>query len=106
MTVAYATFGSVTEIRLSRSVVLISNDLFTMTRRGAEPCGWADCGGRVVVWVPVGTEDGFCAASAAGDAGAGCCALASDIAATGRRNWHNTAPSSAVENFIVRFFST
>src|ERR1022692_3371402 len=42
--------GSVTEMRLRRSVVLMSRDLSTMTRSGAEPCGWADCGGRVV-WV-------------------------------------------------------
>ena len=33
-----ATEGSVTEILFSRSVVLISNDLLTITRRGAEPC--------------------------------------------------------------------
>src|ERR1700728_2809841 len=38
--------GSVTEMRLMRSVVLISRDLSTMTRSGAET-GGADCGGSV-----------------------------------------------------------
>ena len=42
-----------TEIRLTRSVVLMSNDLPTITRKGAEPWGW-DCAGSVVVWVPMG----------------------------------------------------
>jgi hypothetical protein len=31
--------GSVTEIRRNRSVVLISSDLPTITRKGAAPCG-------------------------------------------------------------------
>ena len=38
-TSASAMAGSVTETRFSRSVVLISNDLPTMTRRGADPAG-------------------------------------------------------------------
>ena len=36
-TSASATFGSVTDTRFRRSVVLMSNDLPTMTRKGAEP---------------------------------------------------------------------
>jgi hypothetical protein len=48
-------FSSVTEIRLSRSVVLISNDFPTITRNGADPWG-GDCAGRVVVWVVLGAE--------------------------------------------------
>ncbi len=40
-TMASATASSVTETRRSRSVVLISSDLPTMTRSGAEPCAAA-----------------------------------------------------------------
>ena len=43
--VGSATLGSVTEMRLICSVVLMSRDLSTMTRSGAEPWG---CAGRVV----------------------------------------------------------
>ena len=58
MTWGKAMAGSVTETRFSRSVVLISSDLPTITRKGADP--WVDeedcwdCAGSVVVWVPVG----------------------------------------------------
>src|SRR5579864_4707700 len=45
--------GSVTEMRLICSVVLMRSDLPTMTRKGADPAG-CDCAGSVVVWVPVG----------------------------------------------------
>ena len=55
MTCAKATAGSVTEIRFKRSAVLISSDLPT---RGAEGGVGSDCGGRVVVCVPVGTFGG------------------------------------------------
>src|SRR5258706_4294119 len=60
---ASATAGSVTEIRLRRSLVLMSRDLPTITRRGAEPCGSADgevdWGGRVVVAVSGVTAGGW-----------------------------------------------
>src|ERR1700736_2150643 len=100
MTVAYATLGSVTEIRFRRSVVLINSDLSTMTRRGADPWGWADCGGRVVVCVPVGTEDWSRAASLDGG-----CAWASDKAGRLRlrKSRQNIAPRNVVWNFILKF---
>jgi hypothetical protein len=56
---ASATAESVTEMRLIRSpLVLISRDLPTSTRKGAEPgasdCGPLEGGGRVCSGVPVG----------------------------------------------------
>ena len=60
---AKAIEGSVTEMRRMLSVVLISSDLPTMTRNGAEPAACCDWGGSVVVGVPVGAGFWSCAAA-------------------------------------------
>src|SRR5205807_3564083 len=74
-TKASATVGSVTETRFSRSVVLMSKDLPTITRSGAAPCPSA-CGACKFaggIWAFAGS--GVVAAGAAwtGGGGAGCC---------------------------------
>jgi hypothetical protein len=56
-------------MRLKFSVVLISSDLPTITRKGADPCGVCDGGGKVVVWVVVGAW--VCAATS----GLACCSI-------------------------------
>src|ERR1700704_3023686 len=93
--------GSVTEMRFKRSVVLMSSDLPTMTRRGADPVDCWDCGGRVVVWVPVGALEGLCGGSAV----AGCCCRMSPCEGSASNNTNSVAPKSGVRTLIFRFFS-
>jgi hypothetical protein len=76
---------------------LISIDLLTITRNGAELCG-ADCGGKFVVCVPVGL--GFCDWALL----SACCA-SSAKAGVARINANNEAPSKDLQTIIFRFLS-
>ncbi|SPF33743.1 hypothetical protein SBA1_120097 [Candidatus Sulfotelmatobacter kueseliae] len=95
---AEAMAGSVTEMRRSLSVVLMSSDLPTITRNGADPSDDSDWGGSVAVWVAVGV--GFCdcpVVSACWRTSAG--AVRTSMSASRR------APSQDVRTFIFRFLS-
>src|SRR5260370_41428594 len=89
-------------MRLICSVVLMSRDLPTMTRSGAEPCVWAEGAGRVVCGV-VG-ETGSWGAWVAGWWGD-----ASTRTSPGRTRTlssHATANRTVVRTFILLFLST
>src|SRR5437764_7290026 len=94
--------GSVTEMRFSLSVVLISSDLPTITRKGAEPCdckgACGGCAGSVVVCVPDGAWLGEVAAAS------GCCIL-SHNAGTTVATLNSNVPSKVLRTFIFRMLS-
>src|SRR5215468_1571203 len=80
--------GSVTETRLRRSLVLISRDLPTMTRRGAPPTP-SDGGGR-------DAEDGCSTGGGAGCCVAGVGGVASCLRVSGTAGADNTTKPSNV----------
>src|SRR5208283_4662637 len=98
MTCGKAIVGSVTETRRSLSVVLMSSDLPTMTRNGADPTGSWDWGGSVVVWVAVGV--GFCDCPAVL-----ACWRTSAGAVRTSMSGSRRAPSQDVRTFIFGFLS-
>src|SRR4029079_13005651 len=89
-TMASATESSVTETRLSRSVVLINSDLPTMTRKGAAPCA-AACGAWELASGPGAWVAGAWVESGAADPPGGCGETAIDaVSRTNTDSTHRT----------------
>src|ERR1700680_2398910 len=99
MTCAEAMLPSVMEMRLRRSVVLMSRDLPTITRRGDDPGPCWDSGGRVGGWVLVEVLPGSC-----WDGVSACC-MSSEDAEGEKAIVTSRAPTNDARTLIFRFLS-